>query len=223
MHRWRLAKSGKTFERRSRRKERLTKKKKLRVHFDNKFWKDNVYLYALHFAALHSDFTEQNLVDLFLKRGMERDTLIEAAYFSGNRKVIEYAPIKDYFEWQSALYGACQGNQVELVEEIIRNCKGRQLSWDTGLHCACAGAAKDTIRLMIEKGATDFNWALNAACKELQIDFSNDQLCIFCWKGERGDEEIVDFLLSKGADDYESGLEGACRGDKKKRRNSKNL
>ena len=147
------------------------KEKKIGVHFHNKFLKDNLSLHALHFAALHSDFMEQNLVDLFLKRGMERDDLIEVGYFSGNRKMIEYRPIKYSFEWESALCAACQGNQVELVEEIIQNCKGHQLSWDLGLYYACAGAAKEAIHLMIEKGATDFNMALDPACKKLLIHF----------------------------------------------------
>lgn len=100
---------------------------------------------------------------------------------------------------------------------------------DWGLQAACEGGHRDIAELMISKGATDLRDGLEGACEYGHrhiVEFffeiaekSNDDdyvkvikdcaLKSACANGRR---DLVDFVISKGANSWEYGFVGACAG-----------
>ncbi len=85
------------------------------------------------------------------------------------------------------LYEPCLQGSGYWINYCIK--KGAD-EWNWGLEGACKGGHLDIIELMIDKGA---NWGLEGACKGGHLD-------------------IIELMIEKGAKDWNWGLEGACEG-----------
>lgn len=72
--------------------------------------------------------------------------------------------------------------------------------FDQGLRGACGGGQEEIINLMIEKGATDWDWGLSAVC----------------YKGPKNHEKIVEMMIAKGAMNLQFSFRSACAGGNKK-------
>ncbi len=92
-------------------------------------------------------------------------------------------------DWHLGFEGACRGGHLDCVKLMI--VKGAH-NYNNGLQHACQGGHLDIVRLMIEKGANWWNGGLMCACEYGQMD-------------------IVKLMIKKGADDWHSGLYYACR------------
>lgn len=99
-----------------------------------------------------------------------------------------------------------------------KNIKQQFLNID--LSRACENGNMGMIKLLISKGANDFNSGLSTACRMNRIDVINLMIecgannfnsCLnsTCYKGHMN---LIEFLIKKGANDWNSGLRGACQG-----------
>jgi ankyrin repeat protein len=89
---------------------------------------------------------------------------------------------------------------------------------DSGLACACAHEYVGIVQLMIDKGASVWDWGLLNACRnghmnivKLMIDKGasdwNDGLSSACYNGHT---DIIQLMIDKGASDWNRGLSRAC-------------
>ena len=110
--------------------------------------------------------------------------------------------------WKYALKAACRGGQTKLVEHII-DVQTNELNlfsirymmypnkiWNVGLHHACRGGNLEIIELMISKGAN--YWTLDYMV-HVEEDIMN----------------IANYMISKGACNWNNALDYACRGGHK--------
>jgi hypothetical protein len=79
--------------------------------------------------------------------------------FAKNNKWIDVINSR---RWNLALYAACEGGHLNLVNLLIH--KGANY-WNAGLKGACKGGHLELANLMIEKGANFLDWGLWYACK----------------------------------------------------------
>ena len=87
---------------------------------------------------------------------------MDAAGFAGDKRLIEYAVEMAEAELGLVFGGACQGNQEELIEELIK--KNKVVDFREGLLRSLLGGHKHLAQKFIEKGANDFESALSVAC-----------------------------------------------------------
>lgn len=145
----------------------------------------------------------------------------------GNLEIIRliYDKIGDKTEIDisQALFDACEGGHIEAINELIN--KFTEIGgkdWDSGLRGASSGGHLAIVKMMIEKGATGFNSALNFAVldgnknvfdflidkidpdKSLNIPFR--KACV------GGNLEIVQALIDRGADDWNGGVKSLYSG-----------
>jgi ankyrin repeat protein len=83
-------------------------------------------------------------------------------------------------DFDSGLYGACEGGHIEITKFMIEHGAN---DWNYGLFGACLGGHIETVKLMIEHGANDFNNGLYNACCGVHI-------------------EIAHLVIKHGADSY---------------------
>ena len=88
------------------------------------------------------------------------------------------------------LRGACSGGHLELVKLMIS--RGAN-NWDCGLQHACRGGHLELVNLMISRGNDHWNNGLYGACRG-------------------GHLELANLMISRGAYTWNYGLRGACRG-----------
>lgn len=158
-----------------------------------------------------------------------RNTLRKACK-SGNIKSVNRF-LKRTQDWNSGLYGACEGGHMDLVELMIS--KGAN-EWHGAMGSACHGGNLEIVKLIAPK--TDrygsLQYGLREACLAGHFEivkylfskgayFTNDALYAACIYGNL---EIVKFLAlqalqsSQGSQslnnncDYDIGLYGACVG-----------
>ena len=62
--------------------------------------------------------------------------------------------LKYNLDWESGLFGACEGGYLDLVMLMI---KYGATNWSDGLEGACYGEHPDLFNLMIKHGAIDCN------------------------------------------------------------------
>ena len=82
----------------------------------------------------------------------------------------------------------CGNGDIETVKSMIG--KGAS-NWDFGLSRACRGGHIEIVKLMIEKGATYWDCGLANACKG-------------------GNIEIVQLMIENGANDWNRGMRSVC-------------
>ena len=85
---------------------------------------------------------------------------------------------------------ACKCGNLEIVKLMIE--KGAT-DWNWGMVNACGCGHFEIVKLMIEKGATDWDWGMGRAC-------------------EGGHLEIAKLMIEKGAHDWNWGMRYACEG-----------
>ena len=88
------------------------------------------------------------------------------------------------------LQEACQGGHLDVVQLLME--KGAT-DWNWGLVCACRGGHVEIVKLMIDNGANNWNWGMGEAC----------------YGGHLG---MVHLMIEKGATTWSWGLAGACFG-----------
>lgn len=120
--------------------------------------------------------------------------------------------------WNSCLDNACESGNIEVVNFVID--KGVSM-YGQRLRSACKGGNIEVVKLMIQKGSNDWNEGLKMACsigdiniakliiKHGGVDDWNIALCYACGGGHI---DIIDFLITKGANDYSGSLAFACSG-----------
>jgi ankyrin repeat protein len=89
-----------------------------------------------------------------------------------------------------AMYYAARGGNMEIVKLMIE--KGAT-DFDWGMKNAANGGNMEIVKLMIEKGATDFDWGMYYA-------------------SEGGHMEIVKLMIEKGSTDFDWGMRYAAYG-----------
>ncbi len=113
-----------------------------------------------------------------------------------NNLIISVKQIKFKFYLDIGLIGvckgldyACYGGHESIVKLMIK--KGAD-NWNAGLSCACYGGHESIVKFMIDKGATDWDTGLYVACQSGYIN-------------------IVKLMIDKGADNWNGGLYSACQ------------
>jgi hypothetical protein len=141
--------------------------------------------------------------------------------------------MSELFEFRNTLskraetfYNMCLMGNIELVKQILTNPHRWFREANVGLKAACIGGHLDIAKLLIDRGADEYNQALRFACignhnhivkyllEEVRgINWDcNIGLSYAC---ERGNIELLNLLTFHGADDYNHGLYYACKGGKK--------
>ena len=70
--------------------------------------------------------------------------------------------------WDFALYGACKGGHIKLVDLLVNSCN---IDLNVGLITACKNKKVEIVKYLIEHGANDWNKGLLNACS-----IKNDEL-----------------------------------------------
>ena len=119
-------------------------------------------------------------------------------------------------EWCIGLQRACENGDKTIVRMMIDKCD--KDDWDSGLYGACAGNHMELAELMIEKGADDYDHALYVACEHGHMDMAKMMIAraVRVNSGLVGailgnHYEIIDMLISKGANAWGDGLRTACK------------
>lgn len=139
------------------------------------------------------------------------------------------------YTWSHALQWACQSGNMDLVRLIISKIEGSDESskiytpiWNMGFIKACNFNNTPIVQLMISKGANDWHNGLGNACYNGHIsivklilesqpsgprgpEISVNWNYQFEWACSGGCIEIVQLMISKGADSWNNGLENACK------------
>ena len=153
---------------------------------------------------------------------------LDGACKAGRREIIDLMILKGADNWNSGLKYACNGGHRDIVEYMIS--LGAN-SWNDGLKYGCKGGHKDIANYMISLGACSCPISFIYACRSGQRDllellilngeidgqmsastYWNNGLRHAC---KCGHKEIVEFMISKGANDWNGGLEYACTGGHK--------
>jgi len=111
------------------------------------------------------------------------------------------------------LYFACKGGKSEVVKYLVGQ---DAYDWNLGLFGACKGDNIKEIVDMIRRGANEFKKAFQIACKYFcrnamsflseRVNGSQLKLC-----AASGNFESINYLIARGARDFNGGLYSACR------------
>ena len=107
---------------------------------------------------------------------------------------------------RQSFYEACKKGDIKVVHNIINKGYLKVSDWNSGLNGACEGGYIDIVKLIIDKGSY-----------MLQKKDWNNGLYYACYGGSEGlahTMNIINLLIEKGADDWNSGLDGACKGSR---------
>lgn len=107
-----------------------------------------------------------------------------------HEKVVTYLIDKGASDFYSAFLHACSGGSREIVDIILRRSPHwitnyDQDAWQYGLNNASRWGHLPIVKMMVGKGATDYNAALKLA-----------------WQGHH--KEIMIYLIQKGADNFDN-------------------
>lgn len=163
-------------------------------------------------------------------------TYIFGAGKTGNKKLIDFLMKKKFYNLilfrQNVLYGACEGGHLELVKELAEyyikswvnyiDSDGSSVLLNVLYHACKGGNFECVIYIISELGYCHIE-GLKGACEggNMEIleylfkiyDCKNFQLCILLYyAGKGGNMKIVNFLIQKGANGWDSLLCGACAG-----------
>jgi Ankyrin repeats (3 copies) len=105
-------------------------------------------------------------------------------------------------------------------EDFYKEYKDKKNIFDRGMAWAAGGGNMEIVKLMIEKGATDFNTAMENAAYGGQMEIvkfmiskgSTDFDWAMIFGAEGGKMEIVKFMIEKGATDFDSTMSSAANG-----------
>ena len=117
---------------------------------------------------------------------VDKSTLFDAAQVCKQWRqlaLVQVVPIKIYQHFKHA---CTIGDQLSIIQS---NCVQDWLN--DGFIAACQAGQQKLVRLLIAKGANDWNRALSGAC-------------------EGGHEDIAQLMISKGANDWNDGLYYGC-------------
>jgi hypothetical protein len=124
-------------------------------------------------------------------------------------------------------YNICLQGNIVLVERRLADKHRWWSELNAGLEGACVGGHLDIVKLLIKHGAEEFHQALRFACigghlkivryllleNEEHVNWDcNIGLSYVC---ERGYRDILDILVTCGANDFNNGLYYACKGGQK--------
>ena len=111
----------------------------------------------------------------------------------GNVELINILIKKGNKEWNSGLYGACEGGHVSIVKNMMS--RGAH-NYDNGLYAACINHHLEIAQLMLSY--------MNHFTSEI-----NTSLFYACVNGS-GD--MIQLLINNGASNWDYGMQGACKG-----------
>ena len=164
---------------------------------------------------------------LFLVRNVRcfsRDSGLKYGCYSGSSEIVNLMIKMGASNWNKGLKWACKGNQKKMVDLMFE--KGAN-NLVMGLKGACRGNQKEMVNLMMEKGVWDWRNGLASACLSGSIElvkFMYDKAASltdrrydiglgvvleYAYRG--GNEEIIQYLIEKGAEYNIYTLEGACQ------------
>ena len=108
--------------------------------------------------------------------------VMDAAGFANNRELINFAVSMGSRDWRSVLFGACQGNHLQLIEEVLsRQGENAELN-EACLRAAMSGDRK-LVEFLFEKGANDPSYSIEGACNFQTIQTCyNSTLFLQKWK-----------------------------------------
>jgi len=100
------------------------------------------------------------LVKLMIQKGANNfEEVFYVTCYVGRRQIVDV--LKNYVtinDWNTGLYGACEGGHLELAEYVIylgAHDHGEHIfNYNQGLSRACGEGHQDLIELMIQRGAT---------------------------------------------------------------------
>lgn len=151
------------------------------------------------------------------KNSWNYNTGLESACESGNVEIVELFIIQGANDWNEGLQTACNLGHVEVAELLITH--GAD-DWSNGLLHACAGGRTETAKLMIKHGNNIddniFDIGLRYACQIGELEerecvklnrYWNKDMYELCWRGR---VNIVELMITNGADGFERGLYEAC-------------
>ena len=103
-------------------------------------------------------------------------------------KILNHTPylFKNFYSLLTTIESPSKGGFMFIKDHPNYN-------WNGGLSCACLGGNLDIVNLMIEKGATYFDWGLEGACSG-------------------GHLNLVNLMIEKEANGWNGGLSCACLG-----------
>lgn len=110
-------------------------------------------------------------------------------------------------------------------EDNFYNSESEPVNWDECLSKACESGNLELVNLCISKGATNWNYGLNGACQGGYIEIvkfmiskgaiankqTNNCMRHALWyAGNRGNLEVIKYLIDNEADEYDECMIGAC-------------
>jgi len=103
------------------------------------------------------------------------------------------------YNWDLDLYKACLGENLLVFNLIMTKKRKEYLNW--GLKGACQGGNLNLTKILIDKGADDYNLGLSWVCRQGCRDYGkSDWDWLFCYEFSKDDErkDIVNLLVEKG-------------------------
>ncbi|KAL0476947.1 hypothetical protein AKO1_005617 [Acrasis kona] len=179
-------------------------------------------IHGFYLSCLHG---HMDLVKYFLPTQKKLNWGLNAACLRGNISIIDFlfSVQNDLRVKSNCLTFACRGLPTEMVIFIINRIQqsGCVCNWDDGLIHACIGGNIDNVKLMIYQGATNFDEALKKSCSHGHLDITklllekeqnpdlDEYLLLAC---SCGSKPLVDYLIDKGANQWDAALVFACLG-----------
>ena len=151
---------------------------------------------------------------------------LRLACVSGNIKIVQLLISKGADDWNNGLEGACFRGNFEILDLMIS--KGAN-NWNDGLIQGCFGGQKEIVNLMISKGANNWNEALESICDGLITIYNaewnkyieildliissgaNNFNEVFPKVCSSGIIDLVNYMILKGANKWNWGIDTACR------------
>lgn len=160
-----------------------------------------------------------DLVNLFIEKGAtDWDRGLKAAARHGGQKLIDLFIEKGSEAWVLGLMGAARGDHLDLVERFID--RGAR-NWNEGMLSATRGGHQNIVEFLIERSANNWCRGLDVSSRHghlhlvkffieeipEQLDAINNAMTVAVLKNHC---DIVNFLISRGANDYNGGLRTAA-------------
>ncbi len=138
----------------------------------------------------------ENEVTKIMSVPMPEHILLYGSCLLGNSDFLKMTP-KNKETWNWALKGLCYNGSIELINQFIEHSSKHSdygLDWDSGLLEASIKGHVTVADLMIQKGATNWCYALDVALKKSHIDlikYLSQKSIFIMWNG-------IDVACQKG-------------------------
>jgi ankyrin repeat protein len=168
----------------------------------------------LFIYALKNGQDEEAMV-IIGKKVMRPDSALKIACSYGKLFAVDALIAQGATNYTEGLTTAAEYGHANIVKSML----AYKADYRNGLWDACKNGHIDVVRLLIDHGANDWNYCLEAACKggrlplaELMLDHGADpNIGLIACEYEHA--HIVDLMISRGATDWNRGLKCAIEGN----------